>query len=39
LVIEKPKLEPSTMVEPIAVWSEKLVDELVVGGKQVALGD
>jgi hypothetical protein len=27
------------MVEPIDVWSEKLVDELVVGGKQVALGD
>ncbi len=38
-VIEKPKLEPSTIVEHVDVSSEKHVDELIVGAEQIALGD
>jgi hypothetical protein len=39
LVIEKPKLELSTIVEHVDVSSEKPIDELVVGEEQVAFGD
>jgi hypothetical protein len=38
-VLEKPKLEPSTLVEPIDVSNEKHVDDLAPCVEQIVVGD